>query len=57
MEPMAKEKFEKCKSCANYNAKESNANWTVCKCMPLSVMVAGTSKDCEKYEEIENGSR
>jgi len=54
---MAKDKFEKCKSCANYNSKASNANWTVCKYMPVSVMVARTSKDCEKYEEIKNGPR
>lgn len=53
---MAKDKFEKCKSCVNFNAEASNANWTVCKCMPVSVMVSGTSKDCEKYEEIKNGS-
>lgn len=51
---MAKDKFEKCKSCANFNAEASNANWTVCKCMPMSVMVSGTSKDCEKYEELTN---
>lgn len=49
---MAKDKMEKCKSCVNYNSKASNANWTVCKCMPLSVMVSGTSKDCEKYDGI-----
>lgn len=51
---MAKDKFEKCKSCANFDAEKSNANWTVCKCMPVSVMVAGTSKDCEKYDEAQD---
>lgn len=51
---MAKDKFEKCKSCANFDAKKSNANWTVCKCMPLSVMVAGTSKDCVEYVEAKD---
>ncbi|HEX5328852.1 hypothetical protein [Sulfuricurvum sp.] len=48
---MAKDKFEKCKSCANFYPEESNENLIVCKCMPLSVMISGTSKDCKKYEE------
>jgi len=47
---MKKDKMEKCKSCINFDAKKSNKNWTVCKCIPLEVIVSGTSKDCIKYE-------
>ena len=49
---MPKDKFEKCKSCIYYDTEKSNKNWNVCSCMPVEVMVSGTSKDCEKFEEL-----
>ncbi len=45
-----KKRIEKCESCKKYDRKRSNRNWVVCPKMPLSVMVSGTSENCEKYE-------
>jgi len=45
-------KMKKCKSCKHYDTEKSNENWVVCPCIPLDVMLKGTSKDCENYEEI-----
>ena len=42
--------MEKCKTCENLDTERTNENWTVCSCMPTSVMVAGTSENCEKYQ-------
>lgn len=41
--------MEKCKSCRECDKERSNENWVVCPEMPLSVMMSGSSEDCEKY--------
>lgn len=48
---MDKDSIKKCKSCKNYDAKKSNNSWTVCKNMPLSVMMSKNSKNCENYNK------
>jgi len=45
-----KKKMEKCKSCKNYDKERSNKNWVVCPKIPFSVVMSGTSEDCENYE-------
>jgi hypothetical protein len=43
--------MERCKSCAHYDKERSvEGKWTVCPVMPVSVMMAQSSKDCPKYE-------
>lgn len=51
---MAEDKMQKCKSCVNLDKEKSNSNWTVCRCMPLSVIMSKTSENCEKYGEETN---
>lgn len=46
---MKENKMKRCKSCTNYDAVKSNANWTVCNSMPVEVMMSGSSKDCKNY--------
>lgn len=48
---MDEDSIKKCKSCKNYDAKKSNNSWTVCKNMPLSVMMSKNSKNCENYNK------
>lgn len=46
------DKFIKCKSCKNFDAERSNANWNGCSISVLSVALAGTSEGCESYTAI-----
>ena len=48
---MDKDSIKKCKSCKNYDVEKSNDNWTVCKNMPLNVMMSKSSKNCENYNK------
>jgi len=48
---MKKDNMEKCKSCSNFDVEKSNKNWTVCKCMPIEVMVTKDSSKCEKFKQ------
>ena len=38
----------------HYDKKMSNDNWVVCPKIPLSVILSGTSKNCEDYKESKN---
>ena len=46
---MKKNNMEKCKSCVNFDKEKSNKNWTVCKCMPVEVMISKSSENCKAY--------
>ena len=46
-------KMKRCESCKHYDKKMSNKNWVVCPILPLGVLMSGTSKYCEKYEELD----
>ena len=43
-------KMEKCKSCINFDKEKSNANWTVCRKMPVAVMMSKDSSECENFK-------
>lgn len=49
---MKKDKHQKCKICENCNKEQSNHNWIVCVNMPVSVMLSGTSDNCENFKEL-----
>ena len=44
--------MSKCATCQHLNRDKSNEMWIVCDRIPLDVMLAGTSKDCSKYEAL-----
>ena len=44
--------MERCKTCKNYDQEKSSEQWVVCSCIPLDVMISGTSKECKNYEPI-----
>lgn len=46
---MKKNNMEKCKSCVNFDKEKSNKNWTVCKCIPVEVMISKSSENCKAY--------
>ena len=47
---MKKDKFKECRECLNLDAAQSNENWVVCPGMPVAVIIAGNSENCEKYK-------
>ena len=51
------DKMENCKSCINFDKEKSNANWTVCKCMPVEVMISKDSSNCENFIKITEGAK
>jgi hypothetical protein len=46
-----KQDMTKCENCKNLDTEKSNHNWTVCPVMPVAVMIANSSRNCEKFEE------
>ena len=43
--------MDHCWTCSHLDRKRSNKNFIVCPCVPKSVMISGTSTDCENYAE------
>jgi hypothetical protein len=46
----------RCQQCKHLDKEKSNKNWIVCPDIPLSVIKANTSKDCENFSDIESVS-
>jgi len=43
--------YEKCYECRFYDVDKSTSDWIVCFApMPVDVMLAKSSKDCDKYQ-------
>ena len=44
--------MENCKSCKHLDKKLSTDTMIVCKYIPLSVVMCGSSKDCENFKKL-----